>query len=424
MPNVVVVGAQWGDEGKGKIIDVFAEKADLIVRYQGGGNAGHTVVVGNEKFVLHLIPSGILWSGKKCIIGNGVVIDPELLIREKEDLSARGISLEKRLFISAHAHVVMPYHKMIDAAKEGKLGHGCIGTTQKGIGPAYVDKANRTGIRMADLINPQVLRFKLKKNLEEKNFLLEKYYRKKGMTVRQLLKKYTPLAKKLRNFITDTSVLVDQAVRKRKNILFEGAQGTMLDVDFGTYPFVTSSNPVAGGACTGAGIGPTKIDRVFGVAKAYTTRVGSGPFPTEMEPELGEEIRKIGQEYGATTGRPRRCGWFDAVVVRQSVRLNGIDSLVVTKLDVLDGLPELKICTGYRLGSKMVTEFPPDEKAMYECRPVYRTFPGWKRPTVSVSDYRRLPEEAKRYLSAISRYSGARIKYVAVGPKRHQIIKL
>lgn len=419
MPNIVILGAQWGDEGKGKVIDIYAPKADYIVRYQGGNNAGHTVVIGKDEFILHLIPSGILHKQKKCIIGNGVVIDPRAFLEEVDMLSAKGIDVSGRLFISDQAHVIFPYHKKLDELKEEKKSK--IGTTKKGIGPCYADKVARSGIRIADLLDESVFKDKLRANLEEKNGILIKIYGMAGYAFEAIYGEYSGYAKKIRQYICDSAVLLNDAIDKKKSVLFEGAQGTLLDVDHGTYPFVTSSNSTAGGACTGTGVGPTKIDKVIGIVKAYTTRVGEGPFPTEFGKDLMERIRKKGREFGATTGRPRRCGWFDNVVVKHSVMVNGIDEIVVTKLDVLDDLDRLKICTAYKFEGKVYNTFPSNTRVLEGCEPVYEELPGWKEDTTRITSYSGLPKNAKNYLKRIQQLLKTKIVLVSVGSDRKQV---
>ncbi|MBI5143740.1 MAG: adenylosuccinate synthase [Candidatus Omnitrophica bacterium] len=418
MPNIVIVGAQWGDEGKGKVIDIFAPKADFIVRYQGGNNAGHTVVIGRQEFILHLIPSGILHGGKICVIGNGVVIDPKSLLDEIEMLESKGISVHGRLLVSEQAHVIFPYHRKLDELKEEKRKK--IGTTKKGIGPCYADKVARSGIRMADLLDEDIFKEKLKQTLEEKNAIFTRIYDIEGYHFDTLYKEYLGYAKRLKNYICDTVLVLNDAIKRKKRILFEGAQGTLLDVDHGTYPFVTSSNATAGGAATGSGIGPTRIDKVIGVVKAYTTRVGEGPFPTEFPSDLMDQIRQKGKEFGATTGRPRRCGWFDSVIVRHSIRVNGIDEVVVTKLDVLDSLGSLKICTAYRFGGKVYKEFPSSIKVLSDCEPIYEDLPGWRDDTTGIVSYSSLPKNAKNYLKRIQEILKTRIVLVSVGSERTQ----
>lgn len=421
---LVVVGVQWGDEGKGKIIDILSEKADIIVRFQGGNNAGHTVVVKDEQFVFHLVPSGILHRNKICIIGNGVVVDPKALIDEIEYLKNKGISLQKRFFISQNAHVIMPYHRLLDEAKELKRGVSKLGTTHKGIGPAYTDKIARVGIRMTDLLDDNIFISKLKANVEEKNFLLTEYFNYRGVDIDEIINTYRIYREKIKKYITDTTLIIDSAIKNKKRILLEGAQGTLLDVDFGTYPYVTSSNTIAGGACTGAGIGPTKIDYCIGVAKAYTTRVGAGPFPTEFSKELDEKIRSKGKEYGATTGRPRRCGWFDAVAVKRAVRINGIDGVAMTKLDVLDEISNIKICTGYKYKDKIFKEFPDSKEIIEKCSCIYREVKGWVSKISDIKEYKKLPKKAKDYLKIIEDLTGVKILLISVGSERTQTITL
>lgn len=418
MPNIVIVGAQWGDEGKGKVIDIFAKKADLVARYQGGNNAGHTVVIGNDSFILHLVPSGILHKGKTCIIGNGVVVDPKALLEEIKTLESKGIKINGRLLVSQDAHVIFPYHKKLDELREAKKKK--IGTTKKGIGPCYADKVARLGIRFVDLLNDEVFKEKLKNNLDEKNDILSKIYGVEGFFFNELYNEYTDYANRLKKYICDTTLVLNDAIKKKKRVLFEGAQGTLLDVDHGTYPFVTSSNATAGGASTGTGVGPTKIDKVIGVVKAYTTRVGEGPFPTEFPRDLMEKIRTKGNEFGATTGRPRRCGWFDSIVVKHSVMVNGIDEIVVTKLDVLDCLGSLKICTAYKFEGKIYKDFPSDIGVLSNCEPIYEELPGWKEDTTGIKSYSRLPKNAKNYLKKIQKILDTKIVLVSVGSDRKQ----
>ncbi|KXS40958.1 MAG: adenylosuccinate synthase, partial [Candidatus Frackibacter sp. T328-2] len=377
MATVVVVGSQWGDEGKGKITDMISRKADVVVRYQGGNNAGHTVVVGEKELRLHLVPSGILYEDTTCVIANGVVVDPKVLLEELEYLADKEVEV-KDFYISSNAHVIMPYHRALDQLEEKRKGNDKIGTTGKGIGPVYKDKIARSGIRMADLLDEEVLKEKLTANLELKNQILEKVYDGERFGIDELVTEYMEYGKELEKFITDTSYLINQAIEQQDNVLFEGAQGTLLDIDHGTYPFVTSSNPTAGGVCTGTGVGPTKIDSVIGIAKAYTTRVGAGPFPTELTGEMGDLIRDKGGEFGTTTGRPRRCGWFDATIVKYAQRVNGLTSIAVTKLDVLDGLDTIKLCTGYKYKDEVLKEFPTDQKVLAECEPIYEEFAGWE----------------------------------------------
>lgn len=418
MSNIVIVGAQWGDEGKGKVIDIFAKKADLIARYQGGNNAGHTVVIGKDSFILHLIPSGILHKGKICIIGNGVVVDPKALLEEIKMLESKGIIIEGRLKISKDAHIIFPYHRKLDELREAKKKK--IGTTKKGIGPCYADKVARLGIRFVDLLDEIIFKEKLENNLQEKNAIFSNIYNVEGFSFDSLYNEYSDYADKLKKYVCDAALVLNEAIRKKKRVLFEGAQGTLLDVDHGTYPFVTSSNATAGGAATGTGVGPTKIDKVIGVVKAYTTRVGEGPFPTEFSKDLMEKIRTKGNEFGATTGRPRRCGWFDSVVVKHAVMVNGIDEIVVTKLDVLDCLDSLKICTGYRFEGKIYKDFPSSVRVLSGCEPVYEELPGWRKDTNSITSYSRLPKNAKNYLRRIQKILDTKIVLVSVGSERKQ----
>ena len=422
MANLIVIGAQWGDEGKGKVIDILAKNSDFIARYQGGNNAGHTVVIGSEKFILHLIPSGILHKKKMCVIGNGVVIDPKALIKEIDMLESKDIGVKGRLFVSENAHVIFPYHRKIDELKELKKGKTKIGTTKKGIGPCYADKVSRLGIRMVDLFDEKIFKNKLRANLEEKNKILKTLYDFEGFSFDRIYSDYMSYAAKLESFVCDTTELLNTAIKKKKSILFEGAQGTLLDVDYGTYPFVTSSNSTAGGACTGTGIGPTKINKVIGVVKAYTTRVGEGPFPTEFDPEMMEKIRTKGGEFGATTGRPRRCGWFDACLVKHSVAVNGISEIVVTKLDVLDELKTIKICTSYRLKGKTYETFSGGITSLKNCEVVYESIPGWECDTTRITSFGKLPRNAKNYLKRIQKILDTKIVLVSVGSDRKQTI--
>lgn len=422
--NLVVIGSQWGDEGKGKIVDLLSESADYVIRYQGGHNAGHTVVSGETVIVLHLIPTGLLHAGKIGVIGNGVVVDPGALLEEIDALSARGISVSGRLFISEAAHLIMPYHKAIDKESEKVKGTRKIGTTGRGIGPAYADKMARIGIRVVDLLDPGLFREKLATNLVEMNYFLEQLYKVKGFDLEKVYQEYMEYADRIRPYITDTTLLIDEAIGQGRRLLFEGAQGTHLDVDLGTYPYVTSSNATAGGACTGTGVGPTKINEVLGVAKAYTTRVGSGPFPSELNNEMGEMLRSKGKEFGATTGRPRRCGWFDVVLLRYAVRVNGLTSLAITKLDVLDGFPEIHVCVGYEFEGKVYREMPTALKTLEKCTPIYEHFSGWSEPTTGITSYDRLPKNAKTYLEAISEKVGCRVDLISTSSKRGETIVL
>jgi len=424
MSTLVVVGSQWGDEGKGKITDLLSENADIIVRYQGGCNAGHTVVKGDEQYIFHLIPSGILHERVKCLIGNGVVIDPESLLQEIENLRKKNIEIDDNLFIDFKAHVVLPYHKTLDEIKEMKRGKNKIGTTKRGIGPAYADKIARTGIRMIDLIDEKFLIKKLENNLNEKNAIFEKLYGLKisNQEKKDILKKYMKYGQLLKKYVTDVSLYLNQAINEDKKILFEGAQGTLLDVDHGTFPYVTSSNPIAGGACIGTGVGPTKIDRVMGITKAYTTRVGRGPFPTEMQGELEEYTRQKGGEFGATTGRPRRCGWFDAILVNYAVRINGMDSMVLTKIDVLSDFDKIKICTSYKYNGEIIKEFPVNLEILENCIPVYEEMKGWKGDISQITKYVDLPQRLKAYIRRIEKLVKTKVVIVSVGPKRNQTI--
>lgn len=422
--NIVVVGAQWGDEGKGKLIDILSADMDITVRYQGGNNAGHTVVVGNKEYVFHLLPSAILHKGKTCVIGNGVVIDPQALLTEIRDLEKRGFKVtSKNLKISGRAHVVMPYHRILDSLRESKRKNK-IGTTGRGIGPCYADKVTRCGIRMVDLLNPNLLKAKLEDNLSEKNEIFQKVYGRTDFSFGDIYKEYLNYGKELNPYVCDTALYLNEAIDKKKCILFEGAQGTFLDIDFGTYPFVTSSNSIVGGVCAGTGVAPTKIDKVVACVKAYTTRVGEGPFPTEFSTGLKEEIRAKGNEYGATTGRPRRCGWFDSVLVRYSVIINGIGELAIMKLDVLDDLDVLKICVGYKYKGKTFKEFPMDFEVISKCQPVYEELPGWKSRTCGVRSFKKLPKNAQRYIRRLEELSKVKVKYVSIGTKRDEIITL
>lgn len=421
MPAIILVGSQWGDEGKGKITDFLAERSDVIVRSQGGNNAGHTVISGDEEYKLHLIPSGILYKDSLNIIGNGVVIDLAVLLDEMDQLKERGVSFD-HFYISDRAHLILPYHKVLDGLEEEAKGDAKIGTTKRGIGPAYADKVNRVGIRVCDLMDFSEFERKLKVVLKQKNILLEKVYEQAPMDEAEIIEEFKVLAERVRPYVADTSVLLDGVLKEGKKVLFEGAQAVHLDIDHGTYPFVTSSSPAAGGALTGTGVGPTKIDQVIGVAKAYTTRVGEGPFPTELFDDMGEELRKVGHEYGVTTGRPRRCGWLDAVLLRYSVRVSGVTDLALTKLDVLDGLDEIKVCVGYRYEDEELTEFPASLKRMENCVPIYETLPGWKEDITKCSSYDELPENAKAYICRVEELTGAPVSVVAVGPERSQTI--
>ncbi len=422
MANTILVGAQWGDEGKGKIIDVLTEEADVVVRTQGGNNAGHTVLIGTQKHVLHLIPSGILRRGKICVIGNGVVIDPISLVAEMEGLRALRVRVGKNLVISETAHLVLPYHRELDAQREALKGKHKIGTTKRGIGPAYGDKAARVGLRMVDLINPDRFDQLLRTRIRDNNEVL-KAFGAQPLSFKKVHDAYQEAGRRLRPFVTNTVVFLHEANRRGANILFEGAQGTFLDIDHGTYPFVTSSNTTAGGACTGSGIPPHRMHRVVGVMKAYTTRVGEGPLPTES-PELAKMLHSMGREFGATTGRARRCGWFDAVATRYATMVNGLDELAVTNVDGLDLLEVIRVCVGYRLGAARIDYIPNDIEKLSRCEPIYVEFPGWKKPTDKCRRWEELPPKARTYLKAIAELTGAPLSIVSVGPRRDQTIHL
>jgi len=422
MANTILVGAQWGDEGKGKIIDVLTQEADIVVRTQGGNNAGHTVFIGKQKYVLHLIPSGILRKGKTCVIGNGVVVDPISLVEEINGLLKLDVSVDGNLFISETAHLVLPYHRELDEQREILKGKNKIGTTKRGIGPAYGDKAARTGLRMIDLINPARFEHLLRLKIKENNEIL-KAFGAKPLSFPQVHKAYRAAGDQLRPFVTNTVVLLHQATRRGDNILFEGAQGTFLDIDHGTYPFVTSSNTTAGGACTGSGIPPHRVDRVVGVMKAYTTRVGEGPLPTENS-EIADLLHGMGREFGATTGRPRRCGWFDAVATRHATMVNGIDELAVTNVDGLDSVEIIRVGVGYRVGTKQFDHVPNDIELLGKCEPVYAEFPGWKQSTSNARRWKDLPAKARAYLNALAELTGAELSIVSIGPSREQTIFL
>jgi adenylosuccinate synthase len=425
MANVVVVGAQWGDEGKGKVVDIYTENADAVVRYQGGNNAGHTLVVDGEKIVLHLIPSGILHEGKRCVIGNGVVLDPEVFIREITNLKAKGkLQDDSVLRLSESLHIIMPYHKRIDIAREAKSGEKKIGTTGRGIGPAYEDKIGRRGIRLMDLIDPDVFARKLKEFLVEKNFILEKFLGEEPFDFEQIYKEYSGYADVLRKYVDDTALQLYRDIKAGKKILFEGAQGTLLDVDHGTYPFVTSSSTCAGGAATGSGVSPREIHEVIGISKAYVTRVGGGPFPTELFDADGEKIRQIGSEFGATTGRPRRCGWFDSLVLRYAVRVNGLTGVALTKLDVLDQFDTIKVCTGYSYNGKVLDELPSNLEVFSQCTPVYEELPGWNADITTARCFADLPANAQAYVKRLEELIGCPIVLVSVGPGREATITL
>jgi len=421
MPAIVLLGAQWGDEGKGKATDLLGDRVDYVVRYQGGNNAGHTVVIGDQKYALHLLPSGILSPNVIPVIGNGVVIDPAVLLTEIKGLNERGIDTSK-LKISTNAHLITPYHRTIDKVSERFLGKSKIGTTGRGIGPAYADKINRIGIRVQDLFDPSILRQKIEAALHDKNQILIKVFNRKGITVDEVLDECLGYAQVLKPYVADTALLLDQALKSGKNVLLEGSQGTLLDVDHGTYPFVTSSNPTAGGASTGSGIGPTKITRVIGILKAYTTRVGSGPFPTELFDEDGEALRKIGGEVGVTTGRNRRCGWFDAPIARYAVRVNGLTDFFLTKLDVLTGWEKIPVCVAYEVDGVRVEELPASQTDFHHAKPIYECLPGWKENISKTKSVEDLPNNAKEYVKFLEKVSGASISAIGVGPGRDETI--
>lgn len=421
--HTTVVGIQWGDEGKGKIVDLLASRSDVVVRFQGGNNAGHTVVVDGKSFFLHLIPSGVLHDNVKCLIANGVVIDPKICIEEIDRLKERGfLKKDENLLISENAHVIMPYHRLIDVARESDSQKTKIGTTGRGIGPAYADKAARLGIRMADLLNGERLRRKLTPILEEKNFLLSHYFKKEPLSLDQLVDEYHGYGNRLKAYIGDTSSALVQAISANKKILFEGAQGILLDIDHGTYPFVTSSNTVAGAVSSGAGVSPRQIGKILGVLKAYTTRVGTGPFPTELKDDIGDLLQKKGHEFGTTTGRRRRCGWLDLVGLKYAIQISGITALAVMKLDVLSGLDEIKICTAYRHRGKILDSYPSDSDVLQDVEPVYEALSGWKEDLSSVRTFEELPARAKKYIKTVEAMLGVPIEMISVGPSREQII--
>jgi adenylosuccinate synthase len=422
MSITCVVGVQWGDEGKGKIVDWLAERSDVVVRFQGGGNAGHTVVVRGRKYVLHLIPSGILHPGRLNVIGNGVVLDPEQLLAEVDELRGRGIRVGRNLAISDRAHVVMPWHKLIDRLGEEGQGKAKIGTTNRGIGPCYADKMARIGIRVGDLFDPERLRERVTRALAEKNKILRCLYDHAPLSVAAITRQYLAWGRRMRPFVTDTVERLNAEVRRGRRVLFEGAQGTMLDIDFGTYPFVTSSNSDACGIASGSGVPASRVERVLGVVKAYATRVGSGPFPSELHGPAGDRLRERGGEYGATTGRPRRCGWFDVVAARHAVMINGVGAIAVTKLDVLDDLAEIPVCVAYRVRGRRVTSFPADVTALAEAKPVLVSYPGWRKPVGSVRRYADLPPVARRYLGALAKHLDVKLGMVSVGKDRKETI--
>jgi adenylosuccinate synthase len=417
----VIVGAQWGDEGKGKIVDLLSKDADVVARYQGGANAGHTIEFDDEHFVLHLIPSGILNEGVKCVIGNGVVIDPVALIEEIEMLKSHGIDVEGRLFISHKAHLIMPYHKKIDQVRES-TSDNAIGTTGRGIGPAYIDKAKRVGIRIVDLLDKENFKEKLTQNLVENNELLKKIYNSEELDIDQVVDEFLKFDDLIDPYVKDTTTLLNNTIKDKQNVIVEGAQGALLDLDHGTYPYVTSSNPTSGGACTGLGIPPTAIDTVLGIVKAYTTRVGNGPFPTELDDDNGVKLAKIGNEFGATTGRPRRCGWLDLVALKYSVMINGISEIALTKMDVLDTFESINVCTKYTLDGKKLKTYPSITADLNRLEPKYVTLEGWNSSLAGITDFEKLPQKAKDYISYIEEFVGAKVKYVSTSPKRKDTI--
>jgi adenylosuccinate synthase len=420
MPAIVLLGAQWGDEGKGKVTDLLGSRVDYVVRFSGGNNAGHTVITPDgQKFALHLMPSGALHPNAVTVIGNGVVVDPKVLSAEMDGLTERGVDVS-RLLLSADAHLIMPHHRALDRVVERYLGTARIGTTGRGIGPAYGDKVARMGIRVQDLLDPGILRQKLELVLREKNQILFKVYNRKAFDVGAVVEEYLTYAERLKPFIADTRLILHKALEAGKIVLMEGAQATLLDMDHGTYPFVTSSNPTAGGACVGTGIPPTRIERVIGVIKAYTTRVGAGPFPTELHDDMGEHLRKMGGEYGTTTGRPRRCGWFDAVIGRYAVRVNGITDLVVTKLDILSGLETVPICIGYEIDGERTDEMPMTQTGFHHAKPVYEYHPGWWEDISKARSFDDLPDNARRYIERLEQLCGARVSLIGVGPGREE----
>ncbi len=422
MPVSIVIGAQWGDEGKGKIVDLLSRDVDVVARYQGGANAGHTISWGDKRFVLHLVPSGIFHEGKSCVIGNGVVIDPVALLEEIHMIEELGYDPSGRLFISHHAHLIMPYHKRLDQAREQYRDAEAIGTTGRGIGPAYVDKYARTGIRVVDLLDRDVLSKKLRYAIEEKNAILKSVYGAEELDVEAIIEEYVEFDRLIDPFVTDTTEYLLDALKSGKRLLAEGAQGALLDVDFGTYPFVTSSHPTVGGCCTGLGVPPTSIDRIIGITKAYCTRVGNGPFPTELLDALGEQLRAVGAEFGATTGRPRRCGWLDLVALRYTAAINGMTELAITKLDVLSGIGEIKVATAYDLDGKRLTRFPSETQTLVRVHPLYETLPGWEDDISGVQTYDQLPAAARSYLDFIAEFVGVPVSLVSTGPKRAQTI--
>jgi len=424
MSTRVVIGAQWGDEGKGKIVDLLSSESDYVVRFQGGANAGHTLKFDDKKVVLHLIPSGIFNGDADCVIGNGVVIDPVALVEEIKGVQEMGFSLKGRFFISQTAHVILPYHKLLDQLKEKRRGGDAIGTTGRGIGPAYVSKVSRIGIRMIDLLNRETLKTKIDQNLKDINFALENLYKEPLLSTDDLMNELEDAIQTLEPFICNTTNLMHEGINEGRNILLEGAQGTLLDVDHGTYPYVTSSSPTSGGACIGSGIPPTALDKVMGITKAYCTRVGNGPFPTELLGETGEELRKKGAEFGATTGRPRRCGWLDLVALKYVVQINGMNELTLTKMDVMDGFEEIKVCTSYKIDGEETNVFPLSLNEIEKVEPVYTTLPGWKNSIEGITDWNKLPSTAQAYIRFIEEYLGVKFTIVSTGPKRTETIRL
>ncbi|MDA0987023.1 MAG: adenylosuccinate synthase [Bacteroidetes bacterium] len=420
MSVTIIVGAQWGDEGKGKIVDLISKQINIVARYQGGANAGHTIIVNDKEVVLHLIPSGIFHKKVTCVIGNGVVIDPVALLDEIKMIESLGVKINNRLKISHNAHLIMPYHKLLDSLREESSTK--IGTTGRGIGPCYIDKYMRVGIRMVDLLDKKTLREKLISNINEKNKLFKNIYEKEELDVDQIINTYIDFDKKVDTYVTDTSLFLNNAIKRGKNILAEGAQGALLDVDHGTYPFVTSSNPTSGGACTGLGIPPTSVSKIIGIVKAYSTRVGNGPFPTELNNNIGKNLRKIGHEFGATTGRPRRCGWLDTFSLNYSLTINGVDEIALTKLDVLSSFEEISICTGYELDGKNISQFPTDVNTLEKVKPIYTSFRGWRDIISDRKKFIMLPTECKKYIKAIENLINTKITFVSVGPKRNETI--
>ncbi len=422
MPVRIVIGAQWGDEGKGKVVDILSAEADYVVRYQGGANAGHTLKFDDTTIVLHLIPSGMFNGNSKCVIGNGVVVDPISLVKEIDEVESLGVDLQDRFYISSSAHLILSYHKALDRIKEERRGSEAIGTTGRGIGPAYVSKVSRVGIRVHDLLDRENLLSKLKKNLEDINIALKNVYEEDTLDAQEILTELEPVIERIKPYICNTTDLIHRALANKESVLLEGAQGSLLDVDHGTYPYVTSSSPTAGGACTGSGIPPTAITHAMGITKAYCTRVGNGPFPTELDDADGEKLRKNGQEFGATTGRPRRCGWLDLVALNYAIRLNGMNELTLTKLDVLDDFDTIKVCTHYELNGKKTDIFPLNSVDVANVKPVYKSFKGWNQSTRNISEFDKLPDKTKEYISFIEEFTGVQFNIVSTGPKRSETI--